>query len=440
MAEDNVSCSMYVPVENSHLVPKRKRPKLGQPILSPVERIQRQLHNNLQAPDFEDISTGDETVTLIYARNQYIPPNKIGLGAIVPKRKRPKLGQPILSPVERIQRQLHNNLQAPDFEDISTGDGTVTLIYARNQYIPPNENGLGAMLFIPSHQLLQNARCRLFSMAEDNVSCSMYVPVENSHLHRAFCSSWWWYKEHCSKNNLISWNALMSEADLAEPMADMLFISSSRQAEEPPDQKPLLQLLAFGHHEPASSQKMPRAVLTSFLADIFDKSLTSPRNNYIYNKLGEADKDPPWNSDCVPKRKRSELGQPILSHVERIQRQLHNNLQAPDFEYISVGDETVTLIYARNQYIPPNEIGLGAMLFVQPPTTTESSMSVNSMAENNVSCSMYVSVENSHLITNNVLNQVAIQNETIGDKGGRANAREIRLVPHYMDTTSRVCQ
>ncbi|PHT97736.1 hypothetical protein BC332_33340 [Capsicum chinense] len=155
--------------------------------------------------------------------------------------------------------------------------------------------------------------------------------------------------------------------------------------------------------------------------------------------LGEADKDPPWNSDCVPKRKRSELGQPILSHVERIQRQLHKNLQAPDFEYISVGDETVTLIYARNQYIPPNEIGFGAMLFVQPPTTTESSMSVNSMAENNVSCSMYVSVENSRLITNNVLNQVAIQNETIGDKGGRANAREIRLVPHYMDTTSRVC-
>ncbi|PHT42004.1 hypothetical protein CQW23_20858 [Capsicum baccatum] len=219
----------------------------------------------------------------------------------------------------------------------------------------------------------------------------------------------------------------MSEADLAEPMADMLFISSSRQAEEPPDQKPLLQLLAFGHHEPASSQKMPRAVLTSFLADIFAKSLTSPRNNYIW----EADKDPPLNP---------ELGQPILSYVERIQRQLHNNLQAPDFEYISVGDETVTLIYARNQYIPPNEIGLGAMLFVQPPTTTESSMSVNSMAKNNVSCSMYVSVENSHLITNNVLNQVAIQNETIGDKGGKANAREIRLVPHYMDTTSRVCQ
>ncbi|PHT42005.1 hypothetical protein CQW23_20859 [Capsicum baccatum] len=94
MAEDNVSCSMYVPVENSHLgnkdslrnpdsVPKRKRSELGQPILSPVERIQRQLHNNLQAPDFEDISTGDETATLIYARNQYIPPNQIGLGAML---------------------------------------------------------------------------------------------------------------------------------------------------------------------------------------------------------------------------------------------------------------------------------------------------------------------------------------------------------------------
>ncbi|KAM3291593.1 hypothetical protein P3S67_019882 [Capsicum chacoense] len=92
---------------------------------------------------------------------------------------------------------------------------------------------------------------------------------------------------------------------------------------------------------------------------------------------GEADKDPLWNLDSIPKRKSSEHGQPILSPVERIQRQLHYNLQVLDFEDISAGDETVTLIYARNQYIPPNEIGLGVM-FVPPPTTTECSMSVKS--------------------------------------------------------------
>ncbi|KAM3377147.1 hypothetical protein P3S68_009560 [Capsicum galapagoense] len=94
---------------------------------------------------------------------------------------------------------------------------------------------------------------------------------------------------------------------------------------------------------------------------------------------GEADKDSIWNPDSVPKRKKSKLGQPVLSPVvERIQRQLHNNLQAPDFEDISVGDETVTLIYAKNRYIPSDEIGLGATLFVPPPTTTECLMSVNS--------------------------------------------------------------
>ncbi|KAF3652904.1 hypothetical protein FXO37_17282 [Capsicum annuum] len=97
----------------------------------------------------------------------------------------------------------------------------------------------------------------------------------------------------------------------------------------------------------------------------------------FYQIRWEADKDPLWNLDSIPKRKSSEHGQPILSPVERIQRQLHYNLQVLDFEDISAGDETVTLIYARNQYIPPNEIGLGVM-FVPPPTTTECSMSIKS--------------------------------------------------------------
>ncbi|KAK6805359.1 hypothetical protein RDI58_003144 [Solanum bulbocastanum] len=60
---------------------------------------------------------------------------------------------------------------------------------------------------------------------------------------------------------------------------------------------------------------------------------------------------------------------------------------APDFEIISDRDEPVTLIYARNKYIPPNEIGL----LVSPTTTTERSMPLSAMAEDTVSCSMDVS-------------------------------------------------
>uniref|UniRef100_M1C734 Uncharacterized protein n=1 Tax=Solanum tuberosum TaxID=4113 RepID=M1C734_SOLTU len=103
------------------------------------------------------------------------------------------------------------------------------------------------------------------------------------------------------------------------------------------------------------------------------------------------DKDPHLNPDSVPRRKRSKLRQSIFSPAQRLQRTLDNNLQAPDFEIISDGDEPVTLIYARNKYIPPNEIGLGAMLLVSPTTTTERSMPLSATAEDTVSCSMDVS-------------------------------------------------
>lgn len=43
-------------------------------------------------------------------------------------------------------------------------------------------------------------------------------------------------------------------------------------------------------------------------------------------------------------------------------------------------------------------------------------------------------------INNNVLDHVAMQNETTANEGGKAKARENRLAPHHMDTTSRVCQ
>ncbi|KAK6805356.1 hypothetical protein RDI58_003141 [Solanum bulbocastanum] len=100
----------------------------------------------------------------------------------------------------------------------------------------------------------------------------------------------------------------------------------------------------------------------------------------VHHLFGEADKDPHLNPDSVPRRKRLKLRQCILSPAQRLQRTLDNNLQAPDFEIISDGDEPVTLIYARNKYIPPNEIGLGAMQLVSPTTTTERSTPLSAMA------------------------------------------------------------
>ncbi|KAM3377638.1 hypothetical protein P3S68_010051 [Capsicum galapagoense] len=89
---------------------------------------------------------------------------------------------------------------------------------------------------------------------------------------------------------------------------------------------------------------------------------------------------------------RSELRHRILSPVERLQRQLYNNQQEPDFEDIVV-DETVTLIYAPNKYISPNEIGLGAMLLISPTTTTERSASPSPKIDNNASFSTSVPIE-----------------------------------------------
>ena len=93
----------------------------------------------------------------------------------------------------------------------------------------------------------------------------------------------------------------------------------------------------------------------------------------VHHLFGEADKDP------LPRRKISKLRHGILSPAQ-IQRTLDNYLQGPDFEIISDEDEPVTLIYARNKYIPPNEIGLGAMLLVSPTTTTERSTPLSAMA------------------------------------------------------------
>ncbi|PHT98553.1 hypothetical protein BC332_32461 [Capsicum chinense] len=97
----------------------------------------------------------------------------------VPKRMRSELKHRILSPVERLQRQLYNNQQEPNFEDIVV-DETVTLIYAPNKYISPNEIGLGAMLLRSRsyHKLLLQKARSPSPVAEDYASFSMNVPVE----------------------------------------------------------------------------------------------------------------------------------------------------------------------------------------------------------------------------------------------------------------------
>uniref|UniRef100_M1CFA5 GATA transcription factor n=1 Tax=Solanum tuberosum TaxID=4113 RepID=M1CFA5_SOLTU len=125
-------------------------------------------------------------------------------------------------------------------------------------------------------------------------------------------------------------------------------------------------------------------------------SAGSSSDNCMQMEETNAYKDPLWNPDSVPRRKRSERRKRILSPVERLQRQLHNILQEPDFENISANDENI-LIYASNKYIPPNEIGLGAMLLVSPPTATEHLASQSPMAEDNdASCSVNVPVGNSN--------------------------------------------
>ncbi|KAK4339949.1 hypothetical protein RND71_041411 [Anisodus tanguticus] len=126
-------------------------------------------------------------------------------------------------------------------------------------------------------------------------------------------------------------------------------------------------------------------------------SAGSSSDNYMQmEETNEAEKYPLWNPDSVPRRKRSELRQHILSPVERLQRQLYNILQEPEITNISANDEDI-LIYEKNKDIPPNEIGFGAMLLVSPTTTTEHSTSLAPMAEDNASCSMNVPVENSYL-------------------------------------------
>ncbi|XP_015083755.2 GATA transcription factor 26-like [Solanum pennellii] len=123
---------------------------------------------------------------------------------------------------------------------------------------------------------------------------------------------------------------------------------------------------------------------------------SSSDNCMQMEETNEAYKDPLWNPDNVPRRKRSKRRKHILSLVERLHRQLHNILQEPDFENVSTDDENI-LIYARNKYIPPNEIGLGAMLLVSPPAATEHLTSLSPMTEDNdASCSVNVPVGNSN--------------------------------------------
>ena len=57
----------------------------------------------------------------------------------------------------------------------------------------------------------------------------------------------------------------------------------------------------------------------------------------IYLLLGEADKDPIWNPNSVPKRKRSKLNNAFLAPVKRLQRQHYNILQEPKFGNIPDG-------------------------------------------------------------------------------------------------------
>ncbi|KAG5625566.1 hypothetical protein H5410_010784 [Solanum commersonii] len=66
------------------------------------------------------------------------------------------------------------------------------------------------------------------------------------------------------------------------------------------------------------------------------------------------------------------------------------------------------------------------------------------LAKNNLGCSNFTDFPNSNSQqsgrNNNVLDHVAMQNETTGNKHGKANAYDNGLAPHHIDTISRVCQ
>nr|XP_016455809.1 PREDICTED: GATA transcription factor 26-like [Nicotiana tabacum] len=98
----------------------------------------------------------------------------------VPRRKRSKLKQYILSPVERLHRQLYHMLQEPEFANTSANEEEI-LIYQKSKSIPPDEIGNGAMLLISPSTAREDSKPQ-FTTAENNGSCSSNFRNENSSL------------------------------------------------------------------------------------------------------------------------------------------------------------------------------------------------------------------------------------------------------------------
>lgn len=98
----------------------------------------------------------------------------------VPKRKRSKLKQYILSPVERLHRQLYHMLQEPEFANTFANEEEI-LIYQKSKSIPPDEIGNGAMLLISPSTAIEDSKPQ-FTTAENNGSCSSNFRNENSSL------------------------------------------------------------------------------------------------------------------------------------------------------------------------------------------------------------------------------------------------------------------
>ncbi|CAN4108064.1 unnamed protein product [Withania somnifera] len=125
-------------------------------------------------------SAGSSSRNCIHMEETNADRDPLGNPDTVPTRTRSELRQRIFSPVESLQRQIYNNLQQTDFENVSVGDENITLIYVQNKYIAPNEIGLGAMLLV-SPNIATERSTSLSPMTDDNASSSLSVPAQNSY-------------------------------------------------------------------------------------------------------------------------------------------------------------------------------------------------------------------------------------------------------------------
>uniref|UniRef100_M1C735 GATA zinc finger containing protein n=1 Tax=Solanum tuberosum TaxID=4113 RepID=M1C735_SOLTU len=305
-------------------VPRRKRSKLRQCILSPAQ-IQRTLDNNLQAPDFEIISDGDEPVTLIYARNKYIPPNEVGLGAML-----------LVSPTTTTERLTPLSAMA----------------------VPPNEIGHEPMLLVSPTTTIERSTPQL-AMEEDTVSCSMDQYIQPD----------------------LNWNH--SEPDFMGKQGPCCHCGI--------EQTPLWR--------PGPTAKP-----------------------VLCNACGLRWQTKETLDDYLPKHASTEL-------PSEMKLEVGEEVSGQDGSSACLEEEMINISSLGSAGSSPDKC-------MQMEETNVSSVLLDGIFRH-VNSEVYNACLPTSLRNNNVLEYVAMQNETTGNKDGNENACDNGLAPHHMDTTER---